>query len=748
MQAGVSMTDAVNRSVSFRKNEVQPPPTQQLAGETSRANADAPVQRVLTQILLGESPNIIIDIAIIGRPENTFSGTSGDHITAYTTIQTGIENMLRGKTVGEASVLLAKLTHQLYSLPGMELRETLPEVHAERLTWALDQLHNIIDMFRSWRKENARLQKEGLPPQGQSNELVGWFQALVDAYLVARELVPLTTIKTKEINEPKAGKGKGESARALEAFEKGENVDDDLLIQTIIGLFDARAAALAIMAHPGQLDRVVPGLTDEFDDGSVFDMMATQHIFTLHSLYPRAIERLKSGGKMDLIKQSLWYMVGQHMGEVYQPDELDENETGETKKKIKRSGVKKGTKRYVGTSIIVEGGIIVDMKIEGRSKSPFSGTMGAHTTAWIVLKDRIWTQLVGKNLSGAAAQLLQIGLEAEQYFVDMAKVMDADTKQMQALIQAFAHVGLMEEHLKKFAKENDQMDVDDQEEAPSDWDKVLILQEGIVAILNLMNLLPGASLDVANTNGNREGYNRAVLLEYTLYPVDEVRQAIKDMLDYKGLGHHMETIGKTVDEEGWSLWKKEYLKMLGLTDEPTRNREEAEALIKDHHFDLIHDAYPGALEYAGLQEFVPTEDTKDDTGEQQLDIQGEVYFELRESVRQFIIDNGYVTNKKIFVVSGSHWACYVRCVLYYLNKIGDYDNVLAQLSNNSIDISSGVSIGSDQEAQVIQVIKHQTGQRFYVEATDVSNGHIDTSAITNGTKVSIILTGAHFSLLY
>lgn len=110
---------------------------------------------------------------------------------------------------------------------------------------------------------------------------------------------------------------------------------------------------------------------------------------------------------------------------------------------------------------------------------------------------------------------------------------------------------------------------------------------------------------------------------------------------------------------------------------------------------------------------------------------------------------------KIHLVSGTDWGCYIRCVLAHFNQGEQYENVIAKvnewnLNNNTkkqIEINLGISIGSLQETQLRRLITEIIGQQYYVEATDVQSGQKDTSAEQEGEKVSLILTGAHFSLL-
>lgn len=121
--------------------------------------------------------------------------------------------------------------------------------------------------------------------------------------------------------------------------------------------------------------------------------------------------------------------------------------------------------------------------------------------------------------------------------------------------------------------------------------------------------------------------------------------------------------------------------------------------------------------------------------------------EIIDSVRSYLQERQYVPQGRVFVVDGTHWTCYVRCVLFHLMRIDLYDEVIKRLSG-VVDVGSGVMIGTDEEGKIQAIITEVAGQQFYVQATDVGHGHVAQSNNTVGMEVKILLTGAHFSLLY
>jgi hypothetical protein len=125
-------------------------------------------------------------------------------------------------------------------------------------------------------------------------------------------------------------------------------------------------------------------------------------------------------------------------------------------------------------------------------------------------------------------------------------------------------------------------------------------------------------------------------------------------------------------------------------------------------------------------------------------IRGEVASEIVFSVEQFLEDNHYQTDKNIYVVSGKNWTCYIRCVLHYLRKIDAYYDVIDAIKEENIDISSGVTVGDEQENLIRQIIAKVIGVDFYVEAEDAKHGNTTISSTQQGSKVSMVLTRGSF----
>lgn len=620
----------------------------------------AVIQRVTTQILPDAEDGKIGGIAIVGRPPNTFSGSMGDHTTAFTAIASGLENQLSGKSIVDASTLLAKLVHQLYQLPGIELRDNLPEEHKTKLNKALEIVHGYVDDFRRFRKSKQQNQAgifnnpvENEDEYEFSAELVTHMQGWVDAYLEARELVPLSTINTKAIDAALAGKGKGESANALIKSEKDGEFNYESVIKAAIGLFDARSAAVVcLLNNQEELNKIAPGVHDELPFEFKRNMLVMQHIRTLFSLYPNTMNLLDQQGGISELGKNL-----------HQNVDLKAEETVKVGKEQKKTSQKKGKraqkegKRYLTTAISVdENNIINEIKFGGRGTSPYSNTMGAHTTAWTVLTDVFYSELVGLSLPEATEKIWDISVKAYEDLKKMSSIFQADEKQIYRLQFALGEFSRSQELLIELIKMNDyyeelqgndqsqsgentieensvemvdvQEDQSSQEDMSMDeimlyspWEQLLILQEAINHILNLQNLTPGASLFVGNVNAAREGSYRGILLDFLDQQTngnikiseEEIQKAIMGLLDLKELGQHLETTkenlkgrekyiyeegnDKMLDDEDIS---SEYYEDMKISEPTGYDFENSIIQLLTHHFEMINKAYPGALEYSNL----------------------------------------------------------------------------------------------------------------------------------------------------
>jgi hypothetical protein len=235
-------------------------------------------RQVVTQLKLGgEAADLIADVAIVGRPPNTFGASMGDHTTAFTVHVNAVQHALKDAPLAEAAARMGVLVSELRSLPGYALvGVSLPERH-----------------LRLWQAALATLTDVRRRLDAGKGDPVALVQQYVGAYLELRELVPLSTVNTGIVSKATSGKGKGEAVEALREQAGGAPQKPDALAAEILGLFDVRAAALACAeTDPGQLARLAPGLPATWGARERGHAIVLQHLRSIQTGYPGALAAL------------------------------------------------------------------------------------------------------------------------------------------------------------------------------------------------------------------------------------------------------------------------------------------------------------------------------------------------------------------------------------------------------------------------------------------------------------------------
>lgn len=197
-----------------------------------------------------------------------------------------------------------------------------------------------------------------------------------------------------------------------------------------------------------------------------------------------------------------------------------------------------------------DGGIIIGFESAGRSPSPFPGTMGAHTTAWIVHLDVIRRAILGKTVEVAIDNLRKLAKKAKETSRDMTKA--GFEVYEQRLTESFGQLiyGLG-------SAQNALPEV-----------QPILLQQAINSLLTYVNYIPGATIEAAETGGKGEGTIRNRLRRH---------------------------------KRGEPLTGKELRgDLLGLLDlREVTNHGQRLALLKNH-LELVSDAYPECWEDSRL----------------------------------------------------------------------------------------------------------------------------------------------------
>lgn len=661
---------------------------------------------VVTQLLVDEGIDEVVritNVSIVGRPPPTFSGSMGDHSTAFTVHVNAVQLALEGHPLTEAVDRMQDLVAGLRITPGASFVADLPPRQA-----------------KMWREAYARLvELHGkLHPPAKELNLAAAVQEYISAYLELRELVPLSTVNTGSVSKATSGKGKGEGCVALRAQSAGQQQRSEDLIAEIIGLLDVRAVALACAEpDPDRLAELAPGLPAKLDATERARLFIEQHLRSLQTAFPGALaglavatgllppdssdssgkdpraaarerdeltlphaaeellkivlprawdclleelpilmralkslqtqieasqpvveqsdsgkrkrEALDAGknskqGKQDLekleakeaylrgrvnaiestLKLDLTPPVQKGRRKIVVPATAEQRRSGRGRKpkaifdpedsieqekaikhelaiekemelldapeevevqddeEVEEQAERKG---YLAIQVVVDdAGTITEVRSAGRPPSPFSGTMGAHTTAWTVHLDRVRQLIVDHSVAE--------GLKAVTETLAEERTAMADR-----LGAAFS-----------FPKDSR---LPESAAGSGEHDEVISLQNAIVAHLEAVNSIPGATLPAADTGGKSEGKYRRVLLEhlglqqYKDKPVEhstqEVFAAVAGLLDLGSLNHEVDS-----DDS--------------LAELLVAHDAEPLLLLARQHLVSIEDSYPGALAAAGL----------------------------------------------------------------------------------------------------------------------------------------------------
>jgi flagellar biosynthesis GTPase FlhF len=232
-------------------------------------------------------------------------------------------------------------------------------------------------------------------------------------------------------------------------------------------------------------------------------------------------------------------------GDKAEPEKTDAEAAEEREEK---KLIKEERKSPIATQVVLsresgKAGQIHKLEIAGRPLSPIPGTMGAHTTAWILHVDAVKQALSGKTID-QAWDTMTLVLVPEA--VTLLKTLSDASPPAYEGQQEKA-----EEALKKLIGYQTSKPTD----APAQT--AFLLQQYINDLFTFINYIPGVTREAANTDGRGEAAHRKTLNEYesqmaTRYKEAEhsgkrfaynipggeffkVHDAIRGLLDVKGL---------------------------------------------------------------------------------------------------------------------------------------------------------------------------------------------------------------------
>jgi hypothetical protein len=147
---------------------------------------------------------------------------------------------------------------------------------------------------------------------------------------------------------------------------------------------------------------------------------------------------------------------------------------------------------------------ISDVLIAGRTPSPFTATMGAHSTAWVAHIDSVRRQLIGYHLDEACTYIIRFAKEQQASpllrltaYLEKAHQKKLDDAKI-GLVTAISNV-------EPYCDEANIID---------SFPVIVQLQKVISALLTFVNYLPMATVAGGNPGGNGEGSARELLNFY------------------------------------------------------------------------------------------------------------------------------------------------------------------------------------------------------------------------------------------
>lgn len=202
----------------------------------------------------------------------------------------------------------------------------------------------------------------------------------------------------------------------------------------------------------------------------------------------------------------------------------------------------------------LDAGTISEMHSEGRPPSPFSGTQGAHRTAWTVLLEEVRVAIVNRAIPAAAQEVTTL---ANKYRTQETQLSGLGSKD-----EASEKRGSAWNAMGQYPG-----DITDAPPAV----QPLLLQSYVKTLLTYVNLIPGATADVADTSGHGEGRHKKILNEHRSgakrHPPEKLQTAIFGLLEIPSEENY--------DEE-----------------------QEKDAVKK--HLEKIRNIFPGVVEAAGI----------------------------------------------------------------------------------------------------------------------------------------------------
>jgi len=437
------------------------------------------VQRFQAQIIASqdkEGHTVIADIKQSGRTPSPYSGTMGAHSTAWTVHVDGVRRQIQGKTLDGAITRITELLNEVANSPqALIAAKDNPFGPGGGFQSALAAAHKYSNNSYTGSDDVQKAQ---------------WLEDYIAAYLNALNHAPLSTVMSGNTK----GDGESEPRNFLIQVESGrlKDVSLDLVRQNLARLFASDTPSAFIK------DYSVNG----FNSDDIWARALYGFIRGIKHAYPNAyrIAQLHDSNVMTDFLRSLSKEVP---GDI--ANRLETFGENRVNPELPSGNLLRGgTGDDVGGDMAVQVKVgdkanISDIHFEGRTPSPFVGSMGAHSTAWVAHLDALRSALSGRSLIEAASILQALSNEAiRSPLLNMMPYILPD--QSKLLIKTYNDLVFFVRVLTR-------------QKANAILIKSL-LQQTIAAYLAFLNALPLNTAEAADTTGRSEGYYRDILLQY------------------------------------------------------------------------------------------------------------------------------------------------------------------------------------------------------------------------------------------
>lgn len=507
MAAQREISSMIANSPRQQPRQQAAPSIQLVVQPASALVTSQPIQRFQAQIIAANNDRdagVIRDVKLSGRTPSPFGGTMGAHSTAWVVHADGVRRQLQGLTMDQAVARMRELFHEAQDSSQLTL-DRPKEIfgQAPKLAAALQQAQS--------------LDRSG--PGASEVAKTTWLEDFIGAYLNYVNHQPLSTVESGKTG----GNAEGVPREMLIAIEGGRQCEPAEVREQFAEMFAVDTPQAYVSDWSRARTEVAPTVAQIWTIALHAFLRATQLAYPVAFVMAQLNERA----------QLLTFLTA--LDPAVPPTILSDLSWdgywgGGPESKPALTMLQGGTGDAVGGNMAVQvrvsdGGLLEAVAMEGRTPSPFVGSMGAHSTAWVAHQDAVRRVVLKQTLPNAIGAVLILSLEAQTspllnlipfILPDQARLLAHSQVELcyfqgaaQAVAQAEGASGLLQK---------------------------VLLQQLIGAYLQFLNALPLHAAEAADTTGHGEGTHRQNLLSFeegTLLDIPE-RKAVKATPVQKG----------------------------------------------------------------------------------------------------------------------------------------------------------------------------------------------------------------------